>query len=72
VVCRICAIFTGIVGLSLTVVGILGSAPIGPTISPVVSNPTIPFAGGLWMLGVSVIFLSPFIYVAHMGQGQRK
>ena len=55
-------ILTLLVGLALAVIGFLMSAPVGPTLSPVVSNPRLPFAPTLFILGIVVVFASAVVY----------
>ncbi len=55
-------VLTLVIGLALAVAGFFLSAPIGPTTSPVYSNPRMPFAPLVFTLGVIVIFLSPVVY----------
>lgn len=54
---------TVIVGLVLMALGVMGVAPIGPTTGPAISNPTIPFAAGIWVVGIMVLLLTPLAYV---------
>ncbi len=49
-------------GLILVVTGFVLSAPIGPTTGPVYSNPRVPFAPGIFMLGVVLMFFSAVVY----------
>lgn len=49
-------------GLAFAVAGFMLSAPIGPTTSPVISNPTLPFAPALFVLGVVLVFVSVVVY----------
>lgn len=53
---------TLLVGLGLAVIGFFLSAPIGPTSSPVISNPILPFAPTLFVLGVMLLFASAVVY----------
>lgn len=55
-------ILTLAVGFVMTVAGFLLAAPIGPTLSPVISNPRLPFAPVIFILGVMVMFLSAVVY----------
>ena len=58
------ALITLILGIIIAAIGVIGVAPVGPATSPVISNPTIPFAAGLWVLGIIVMLLSPIAYVS--------
>ncbi len=49
-------------GLAFVVAGFMLSAPIGPASSPVISNPTLPFAPALFVLGVVLAFTSVVVY----------
>ena len=49
-------------GLMLAVLGIMLSAPIGPTSSPVYSNPRVDFAPLMFVLGVTLMFASAVVY----------
>ena len=50
-------------GLALAVVSFFFfAAPIGPTTGPEISNPRLPFAAGLFVLGVIFVFLSAVVY----------
>ena len=53
---------TLLLGLTLAVAGFFLAAPIGPTSSPVISNPRLPFAPGIFVLGVMLIFISAVVY----------
>jgi hypothetical protein len=55
-------VLTLVIGLALAVAGFFLAAPIGPTTSPVFSNPRLPFAPTVFTLGVIVLFLSAVIY----------
>ncbi len=58
------ALITLILGIIIAAIGVMGAAPLGPTTGPVISNPSIPFAAGLWVLGIVVMLLSPIAYVS--------
>ncbi len=58
------ALITLILGLIIAAVGVMGVAPIGPATGPVISEPTIPFAAGLWVVGIIVMLLSPIAYIS--------
>lgn len=58
------ALITLILGIIIAAIGVIGSAPIGPATGPVISNPTIPFAAGIWVLGIIVILSSPIAYIS--------
>jgi hypothetical protein len=40
----------------------LWAAPLGPPTSPVFSNPRLPFAPALFILGVMIVFLAAVVY----------
>lgn len=49
-------------GLSLAVVGFLLAAPVFPAWNEADSNPRVPFAAGIFTLGIIVVFLAPVFY----------
>ncbi len=49
-------------GLILTVLGVVLSAPIGIPNSPDVSNPRVEFAPLMFVLGVTIMFASAVVY----------
>ncbi len=53
---------TVIIGLALAITGFVLAPPIGEPTSPVISNPVMPFAAGMWTIGIIVLFLSPVVY----------
>ena len=53
---------TVLIGLALAITGFVLAPPIGETTSPVISNPVMPFAAGMWTIGIIVLFLSPVVY----------
>lgn len=55
---------TLIIGLIIAAIGVMGIAPLGETLGPVISTPSIPFAAGLWVLGIVVMLLSPIAYIS--------
>jgi len=55
-------ILTILVGVTLVVVGLAFSAPLGPTSSPVISSPRMLFAPGLFVIGVLLVFFSAVVY----------
>jgi uncharacterized RDD family membrane protein YckC len=55
-------------GLVLAVLGITLSAPIGPTDSPVYSNPRVDFAPLMFVLGVTLMFASAVVYEVAPGK----
>ncbi len=63
---------TLLVGLALTVIGFLLAAPIGPTTSPVISNPRLPFAPTLFVLGIMLVFGSAVVYELFPDKSGRK
>jgi len=38
------------------------AAPLGTPASPVFSNPRVPFAGGLFIIGVMLVFMAAVVY----------
>ncbi len=61
---RSLTIVTAIIGLSLMVVGIMGMAPVGPTVDETVSNPVILGGAALMLIGIVVLLLSPVVYTS--------
>lgn len=55
-------ISTLLVGLVLAVLGVTLSAPIGPTDSPVYSNPRVEFAPLMFVAGITLMFASAVVY----------
>lgn len=55
-------VLTLLAGLAMIVAGVLLAPPVGPTTSPVISNPRMPFAPGLFTIGVITAFFSAVIY----------
>lgn len=55
---------TLLLGLIIAAIGVMGVAPLGPTTGPVISNPSIQFGAGLWVLGIIVILLTPIAYIS--------
>jgi prepilin signal peptidase PulO-like enzyme (type II secretory pathway) len=53
---------TLLAGVTLAVLGFTLSAPIGPTESPVYSNPRVEFAPLMFLAGVVLIFFSAVVY----------
>lgn len=53
---------TLLVGLILAALGVALSAPIGPTSSPVYSNPRVDFAPAMFVLGITLMFGSAVVY----------
>lgn len=54
-------------GLALAVIGFLLSAPLGPTTSSVISDPRVPFAPTLFVLGIMLLFGSAIVYELYPG-----
>ena len=54
-----------LIGLALALVGFLLAAPIGETIGPHISDPRVPFASGLLIIGIALMFGSAFVYEAY-------
>ena len=59
---EVLSVLTLLVGFGLAVVGFLLAPPIGPTSSIIISNPRMPFAAGLFTIGIMTIFLSAVVY----------
>ncbi len=59
-------------GLALAVLGFLLAAPLGPTTSSVISNPRLPFAPTLFVLGVVLLFASAVVYELFPDKGGRR
>ena len=53
---------TLLLGIVLAALGIALSAPIGPTESPVYSNPRVDFAPLMFVLGITLMFGSAVVY----------
>ena len=49
-------------GLALAITGFVLSAPLGPTTSSVISDPKLPFAPTLFVLGIMLLFVSAVVY----------
>lgn len=54
-------------GLALAIIGFLLSAPLGPTTSSVISDPRLPFAPTLFVLGIMLLFGSAIVYELYPG-----
>ncbi len=60
----------GVIALAVLLVGVvlaavsyfLLAAPLGAPVSPVTSDPRLPFAPGLFILGIMLVFLSAVVY----------
>ena len=50
---------TAVLGLVLMIIGLSTVAPISGTLSPAMSNPSVPFAAGIWVLGLIVMLMTP-------------
>ncbi len=55
-------------GLALAVIGFVLSAPFGPTTSSVISDPRLPFAPTLFVLGIMLLFGSAIVYELYPGK----
>ncbi len=55
-------LLTLLIGLALAVAGFLLAAPIGATTGPAVSDPILPFAPAIFVLGVILAFGSAVVY----------
>lgn len=55
-------LLTLLAGLALVAAGFFLSAPIGAPTSPAMSNPRLPFAPLIFILGVMLIFGSAVVY----------
>ncbi len=49
-------------GLALAIIGFMLSAPLGPTTSSVISDPKLPFAPTLFVVGIMLLFFSAVVY----------
>ena len=61
-------LLTLLVGLALTVVGFVLAAPFGPLDNPAISDPKLPFAPTLFVLGVMLLFASAVVYELYPGK----
>lgn len=55
-------LLTLLIGLALAVAGFLLAAPLGATNGPVISDPRVPFAPALFVVGVMLTFASAVVY----------
>ena len=55
-------LLTLLIGLALVVTGFLLSAPIGVTDGPAISDPRLPFAPAIFVLGIILAFGSAVVY----------
>ena len=55
-------LLTLLTGLALAVAGFLLAAPIGATDGPAISDPRMPFAPAIFVLGVILAFGSAVVY----------
>ncbi len=55
-------LLTLLIGLALAVAGFLLAAPIGATNGPAISDPRLPFAPAIFVLGVVLAFGSAVVY----------
>ena len=55
-------LLTLVIGLALAVAGFLLSAPLGATNGPAISDPRLPFAPAIFVLGVVLAFGSAVVY----------
>jgi hypothetical protein len=62
------ALLTLLVGLALSAVGIVFAAPFGPLDDPAISDPMVPFAPTLFVLGVMLVFFSAVVYEIYPGK----
>ena len=53
---------TLLTGLALAIVGFVLAAPIGPVVDPAISNPGLPFAPTIVVLGILLLFSSALVY----------
>ncbi len=53
---------TLLAGLALAIVGFMLAAPIGPVVDPAISNPRLPFAPTIFVLGILLLFASALVY----------
>lgn len=55
-------LLTLLIGLALAVAGFMLAAPIGATSGPAISDPRLPFAPAIFVLGVVLAFGSAVVY----------
>jgi hypothetical protein len=55
-------VLTLLAGVTLAVLGVALSAPIGATTSPAISNPRVEFAPMMFVAGVTLMFGSAVVY----------
>ena len=55
-------LLTLLIGLALAVAGFMLAAPIGATSGPAISDPRLPFAPAMFVLGVVLAFGSAVVY----------
>ena len=53
---------TLLAGLTLAIVGFVLAAPIGPAVDPAISNPRLPFAPTIFVLGILLLLSSAAVY----------
>ncbi len=53
---------TLLAGLALAIVGFMLAAPIGPVVDSASSNPRLPFAPTIFVLGILLLFGSALVY----------
>ncbi len=61
-------LLTLLAGLALAVAGFMLAAPLGPLNSPAISDPALPFAPALFILGVIMLFASAVVYELFPGK----
>ncbi len=55
-------VFTLLMGLVLTILGVALSAPVGPTSGPEYSDPRVEYAPLMFVLGITIMFGSAVVY----------
>ncbi len=53
---------TLLAGLALAIVGFMLAAPIGPVVDPAISDPRLPFAPTIFVMGILLLFSSAVVY----------
>lgn len=53
---------TLLAGLALAIIGFMLAAPIGPVADPATSQPGVPFAPTIFVLGILLLFSSAAVY----------
>lgn len=59
---KLAFLLTLLVGIILALAGLFLSAPFGPTAGPEYSDPRLPFAPLIFIIGVATTILAPVVY----------